>query len=126
MELSEYMKMVRGRHVRISLVEAALGLASEAGEVAQIVRKHEYEYHAVNTGRLALELGDVLHYLVQACDYLDVSLEDLAELNKVKMQALDKGERRNFEQFVALWQWPGESLQKLTAEAEAMLEEVAR
>ena len=70
MELNKYMQIVSGRHAVVSLVEAALGLASEAGEVAQIIRKHEYESHGIKPGSLALELGDVLHYLAQACDYL--------------------------------------------------------
>lgn len=126
MDLNKYMQVVRDRHAVVSLVEAALGLISEAGEVAQIIRKHEYESHGIKPGSLALELGDVLHYLVQACDYLGISLEDLAELNAVKMKALDKGERRNFEAMVALWRWPGEPMQQLIAEADAMLEEVAR
>ena len=126
MDLNKYMQIVRGRHAVVSLVEAALGLASEAGEVAQIVRKHEYESHGIKPGSLALELGDVLHYLAQSCDYLNISLEELAELNAVKMKALDKGERRYFEATIALWKWPGEPIQQLIAEAEAMLEEVAR
>lgn len=126
MDLNKYMQIVRGRHAVVSLVEASLGLASEAGEVAQIIRKHEYESHGIKPGSLALELGDVLHYLVQACDYLGISLEELAALNAVKMKALDKGERRNFEALIALWRWPGEPMQQLIAEAEAMLEEVAR
>ena len=68
----------------------------------------------------------MLHYLVQACDYLGISLEELAALNAVKMKALDKGERRNFEALIALWRWPGEPMHQLIAEADAMLEEVAR
>ena len=126
MDLNKYMQMVRDRHAVASLVEAALGLTSEAGEVAQIIRKHEYESHGIKTGSLALELGDVLHYLMQACDYLGISLEELAALNAVKMKALDKGERRNFEALIALWRWPGEPMHQLIAEADAMLEEVAR
>lgn len=126
MELDKYIQIVHDRHTWASLVEIALGLASEAGEVAQIIRKHEYEAHGIKPGSLALELGDVLHYLAQACDYLGISMEELAELNAVKMKALDKGERRNFEAMIALWKWPGESIQQLTAEVEAMLEEVAR
>ena len=126
MDLNKYMQIVRSRHAVVSLVEASLGLASEAGEVAQIIRKHEYESHGIKPGSLALELGDVLHYLVQACDYLGISLEELAALNAVKMKALDKGERRNFQALIALWRWPGEPMQQLIAEAEAMLEEVAR
>lgn len=126
MDLNKYMQVVRDRHAVASLVEAALGLTSEAGEVAQIIRKHEYESHGIKPGSLALELGDVLHYLVQACDYLGISLEELAALNAVKMKALDKGERRNFEALIALWRWPGEPMHQLIAEADAMLEEVAR
>lgn len=126
MDLNKYMKIVRGRHKIVSLVEPALGLASEAGEVAQIIRKQEYERQGIKPGILALELGDVLHYMAQMCDHLGISLEELAELNAVKMKALDKGERRSFEAMIALWDWSTEPMQQLTAEAEAMLEEVAR
>lgn len=37
MSLREYVKQVKERHVPLSMLEAALGLASEAGEVAQIM-----------------------------------------------------------------------------------------
>lgn len=124
MSLREYVKQVKERHVPLSMLEAALGLASEAGEVAQIMRKSEFERNGVNVGWLVLELGDVLHYVAEMCAYLDIEIEDVAALNKVKMKALDRGEREYFESMMALWEWPGESLHEATMAADVMLNEV--
>lgn len=126
MRLDKYTEIVSGRHPQKGLLEAALGLASESGEVAQIMRKSRYETQGINHGELALELGDVMHYLALACDCLEISMEELAELNAVKMQARDKGERRAFEALVALWRWPDESMDQLIGEAKALLEEAGR
>lgn len=41
----------------------AMGLAGEAGEVVDLLKKHLYHGHALDTGALAKELGDVLWYV---------------------------------------------------------------
>lgn len=97
---------VQSRHPgsTIDLTEGALGLASEAGEVAQLVRKHEFEGAGLRPGTIALELGDVIHYLALVAAAFDLSLEDLVEINIKKLAASDRGRRDDFELFFADWQ----------------------
>ena len=45
------------------LLLGALGLCGEAGEVAELVKKHVFHGHPIDTVRLLKEIGDVLWYL---------------------------------------------------------------
>lgn len=83
-----------GKH---TLTEAALGLASEAGEVAQLVRKRDFEGCVLSTGSMLMELSDVLHYLILACSCYGLTLDELAEINMVKCHARDIGQGAHYE-----------------------------
>jgi NTP pyrophosphatase (non-canonical NTP hydrolase) len=63
----------------------ALGLASEAGEVAGKIKKYIRDDYQVmyNIGD---ELGDVLWYLTMLADELDFSLAEVAERNVAKLR----------------------------------------
>jgi NTP pyrophosphatase (non-canonical NTP hydrolase) len=67
-----------------------LGLANEAGEVAGKVKKIFRDRGGVITDddreALKLELGDVLWYLSEICNRLDIRLEDVAEANLAKLR----------------------------------------
>ena len=62
------------------------------------VRKWEFEDKPFNEGEAIVELSDVFHYLMQACFNHDISLEELARVNLLKMEAGEKGELRTYEQ----------------------------
>lgn len=66
-----------------------LGLAGEAGEVANIVKKiqrdHGGEINDEIRARLKDELGDVLWYISACADELGLSLEEIAEFNVGKL-----------------------------------------
>ncbi|HCC83240.1 TPA: hypothetical protein DEP96_00140 [Candidatus Uhrbacteria bacterium] len=68
-----------------------LGLAGEAGEVANVVKKmwraHEGEIDAEHRKMIADELGDVLWYMAQLATELHVSLADIVRLNLAKIRA---------------------------------------
>lgn len=66
---------------------AALGLTSEAGEFAQLVRKHRHEGRSLDLHSALGELGDILYYLQVAGMALGVSLEDMVDANKQKLKA---------------------------------------
>lgn len=74
-----------GTHSFEEIVYLTLGLASEAGEVAgklkKIIRGDRVEPEA-----FVSEVGDVLWYLVRICDNLNITLEQLADLNAAKLQ----------------------------------------
>jgi NTP pyrophosphatase (non-canonical NTP hydrolase) len=67
------------------LVDAAAGLAEEAGEVLGLVRKHAYMRHPLDRGRLTRELGDALWCVATIATTLGVTLADVAAANMEKL-----------------------------------------
>ncbi len=66
-----------------------LGLAGEAGEVANVVKKIQRDFGGKLTDEIRLklkdELGDVLWYISACADELDLTLEQIAEFNVKKL-----------------------------------------
>ena len=69
------------------LIDAAAGLAEEAGEVLGIVRKHLYQSRELSRERLQEELGDALWCLTIAARSAGLSLEQVAAANVSKLRA---------------------------------------
>ncbi|MBV7337353.1 nucleoside triphosphate pyrophosphohydrolase family protein [Chloroflexi bacterium TSY] len=79
-----------------SIVYPTLGLTNEAGEVAgkikKIFRDKDGQISEGDRQALKKELGDVLWYLTQICTELDLTLEEVAEANIVKLfSRLERG-----------------------------------
>ena len=72
-------------------LNAALGLAGEAGEFADIVKKYQFQGHQIDTTHLAKELGDILWYVAMGCESLNMSMDAVMEANieKLKMRYPD-------------------------------------
>lgn len=70
----------------IMLVWNALGLAGEAGEIADTIKKAVFHRHSLNRDEVIKELGDVLWYVAALCSKLDVSLSEVMERNITKLQ----------------------------------------
>lgn len=68
------------------LVWNALGLAGEAGEVAEHVKKAVFHQHNLDREKLKKEVGDVLWYAAAVCTNLDLTLEEVMEANIEKLQ----------------------------------------
>ncbi len=68
------------------LIIAALGLAGDAGEFANLVKKLTAHGHDVPTEVLSEELGDVLWYLAEAATAINASLGELAGENVDKLR----------------------------------------
>lgn len=66
-----------------------LGLAGEAGEVANIVKKIQRDHGGVLNedirSKLKDELGDVLWYISACADELDLAMNEIAEYNVDKL-----------------------------------------
>jgi NTP pyrophosphatase (non-canonical NTP hydrolase) len=71
----------------IMLVWNALGLAGEAGEVANTIKKSVFHRHGINTETIMEELGDVLWYISAICTKLNISLEDVMKNNVGKLKS---------------------------------------
>ncbi len=80
-----------------NIVYPTLGLAGEAGEVANQVKKVLRDDNGVITaerfGELVSELGDVLWYLAMIAKELDVPLEDIARWNLQKLSRRAQNDR---------------------------------
>ena len=82
-----------------SIVYPTMGMINEAGEVAgkvkKIFRDRGGEVSEADREALKQELGDVLWYLAQICTELDLSLQEVAEANLVKLfSRLERGQIR--------------------------------
>ena len=73
------------------LVISALGLAGEAGEFANMVKKMTAHGHSISPETLADELGDVLWYAAAIATELGTTLSDVAQKNLDKL--FDRHER---------------------------------
>jgi len=89
--LSEYQAEAR-RTIRQELtddqrlLDAAAGLAEEAGEVLAHVRKHLLQGRPLDRESLTLELGDALWCVAITADTLGISLEAVARRNVEKLR----------------------------------------
>lgn len=72
--------------VEIMLVWNATGLAGEAGEVVEHIKKGVFHEHGIDVDKLADELGDVLWYVAAIATKLDVPLEYIMSANIDKLK----------------------------------------
>lgn len=75
-----------GMNMFEQLQEGALGLAGEAGEVADYIKKGIYQGHLMKRDRLAEEIGDVLWYCALLADATGVNLDEIAQRNIDKLR----------------------------------------
>ena len=68
------------------LLDAAAGLAEEAGEVLGLVRKHVMQQRSLDRDAVVQELGDALWCLTVVAGTLGVSLSDVARANEAKLR----------------------------------------
>ena len=93
MEINEYqneaMRTASGMNYEnhSMLINAALGLCGESGEVADIVKKATFQGHELDINHIAKELGDVAWYLAETAYALDVSLDEVFQRNIDKLKA---------------------------------------
>jgi len=72
------------------LLTAAVGMSAEAGEFTEVVKKIIFQGKPVNEENLfhlKRELGDIMWYVAQACIGLDISLDEVMEMNVEKLVA---------------------------------------
>ena len=93
-QYSEFLKRLHNLEVEgfptERLLTAAVGMSAEAGEFTEIVKKIVFQGKPVNKENLfhlKRELGDIMWYVAQACMGLDVSLEEVIQMNFEKLSA---------------------------------------
>ena len=72
------------------LLTAAVGLCAESGEFTEVIKKIVFqgkEPTEENLFHLKREMGDIMWYFMQACMALDVSPEEIIEMNVEKLKS---------------------------------------
>lgn len=93
MTLNEYQELAartRGRVVDLDVQKSCsgLGIAGEAGEVADLIKKEIYHGHGPHPDarKMPKELGDVLWYVADLATSYGLTLEDVARMNIDKLR----------------------------------------
>lgn len=63
----------------------AIGLAGEAGEVAECVKKGIFHQHGLDVDKVKKELGDCLWYLAALCTTLHLDMAEIMQANLDKL-----------------------------------------
>ena len=95
MEFNDYQTEARKTAMYPNLggnfIYPTLGLAGEAGEVAEKIKKVIRDANGVvseeKKGELSKELGDVLWYVANLAEELSLSLDDIAKRNLEKLKS---------------------------------------
>ena len=69
------------------LLNSALGLCGESGEVADLVKKHRFQGHDLDFDHVAKELGDIAWYLAVGAYSIGYDLEKILQMNVDKLKA---------------------------------------
>ena len=68
-----------------TLDNAVLGIAGEAGEIADYLKKIKFQGHRYNPEIMKEELGDLLFYVANAARLCGHTLQEVAEHNNTKL-----------------------------------------
>ncbi len=80
---------IRGRfsEENIRLLHATMGLATEAGEALDAIKKHLFYGKPLDKVNLKEEMGDLFWYLAIMADALEIDFEPIMERNIEKLKA---------------------------------------
>ena len=91
MNLAEYQSLANRTAKELphrdALAHAAMGLAGEAGEFSDAIKKHLIYGQPLDFANAREELGDILWYCALAANVLGFSLETVARMNLEKLAA---------------------------------------
>jgi NTP pyrophosphatase (non-canonical NTP hydrolase) len=86
-EYTEFVKTMKVYPEKHAIIYPVLGLAGEAGEIAEKVKKWLRGDKELDKHALLLELGDPLWYITSAADDLGFTLQDVINANVEKLQS---------------------------------------
>lgn len=67
------------------LINGALGLCGEAGEVSDLVKKAYMQGHTLDRERIAEEISDCMWYAAEAATAIGYELEEIMQINIDKL-----------------------------------------
>jgi len=68
------------------LLHGAMGMITEAGEIIDSLKKHIFYGKTLDKVNLVEEIGDTLWYIAILADELNMSIEDIMEININKLR----------------------------------------
>jgi NTP pyrophosphatase (non-canonical NTP hydrolase) len=86
MDIERVLERLNNNPQLVALLNDALGLAGEAGEFADHIKKVVYHGHELDEEYLAKELGDKLWYIADAARNLLLALSTVAGMNVNKLK----------------------------------------
>lgn len=63
----------------------AMGLAGEAGEVVDVIKKEVHHGHPKNVMKVKEELGDLMHYVVGVASMYGLTMDEVCSYNIEKL-----------------------------------------
>ena len=67
------------------LSNMCLGIHGEGGEVVDIIKKYLYQGHDLNMDHIKEELGDMMFYIVNLANLINIDMEEVLQLNFEKL-----------------------------------------
>lgn len=91
MEANEYQALAlrtsnKALDMKGHLINGALGLCGESGEVADIIKKSYMQGHPLNREHIAEELSDVYWYLAETAAAIGYTLDEIQMMNVNKLR----------------------------------------
>ena len=68
------------------LLNGALGLVGESGEIADLVKKNRMQGHKLDIEHVAKELGDVCWYIAETATAIGCDMETIMKMNIDKLR----------------------------------------
>jgi len=90
MEFNEYLTFVKTMKVypeKHAIIYPALGIAGEAGEIAEKVKKWMRGDKELDKAEVVKEIGDVMWYLASLADDLGYTLQNVVDVNIEKLSS---------------------------------------
>jgi NTP pyrophosphatase (non-canonical NTP hydrolase) len=92
MDITEHLNEIvlpRTNHItdkHQAILNAALGIAGESGEIVDLIKKFEFHGHPFDLSKLQNEIGDVLFYLNWLAYLNGTDIESCLEVNAEKLR----------------------------------------
>ena len=89
MDANEYQKLAMrtAKEECFNPCNLVMGLTSNAGECADIVKKHLWHGYEFNKSKLMKEFGDLLWYIALGCEMMDVTMSDVMQMNITELKS---------------------------------------
>lgn len=95
MDFNEYQERIKDTWIsnKRDFIRIVLGICGESGEIAEKIKKHYRDGNTNIREDIKKELGDLLYYITQCANYLQLNLEEVAKSNLSKLESRKKRNR---------------------------------